>query len=472
MDAKSAKQLAEKEGLELVDVKFSDLFGQWQHFTMPLDMIEFSDKDSLPFDGSSIRGFKEINESDMELIPDYTTSFVDPFSSKSLSVVCDVYDPHTKRFFDRDSRYIARKAEEYLKSTGVGDVSYFGPEAEFFIFDSLRFDQNENSGYYFIDSEEGIWNSGRVGTPGMPNLAYRPRYKEGYFPVPPHDSLQEIRNDALLTMRRCGIEIEKHHHEVATAGQCELGIKYAPLTRSADNVFLYKYIVKNVARRHGKVATFMPKPLFNDNGSGMHTHQSIWKGGKNMFVGEGYAGLSQDALYYVGGLLSHARSLAAILSPTTNSYKRLVPGFEAPVNLAYSQANRSAAVRIPLTLPSAPGAKRIEYRPPDPSANAYLAFSAMLMAGLDGIKRKIDPGESVSENIYHMAPEKAAKIRKLPGSLEEALAELESDHAYLLQGGVFTKDVLDAWIDQKRHKEIDAVRLRPHPWEFHLYHDC
>jgi glutamine synthetase len=471
MDADEARKLAETEKLELVDVKFSDLFGQWQHFTMPLDMVGFSDRDSLPFDGSSIRGFKEINESDMELVPDYATSFADPFSTRSLSVVCDVYDPHSRKFYDRDCRNIAKKAEGYLKSTGIGDEAYFGPEAEFFIFDDLRFDQNENSGYYFIDSEEGVWNSGRAGTPGVPNLAYRPRYKEGYFPVPPHDSLQEIRNDALLTMRRCGIRMEKHHHEVATAGQCEIGIKYGTLTRSADNVMLYKYVVKNVARRHGKVATFMPKPLFNDNGSGMHTHQSVWKGGRNMFAGECYAGLSQDALYYIGGLLSHARSLAALLSPTTNSYKRLVPGFEAPVNLAYSQGNRSAAVRIPLTLPGNPAAKRIEYRPPDPSANPYLAFSAMLMAGLDGIRKKIEPGEPVSENIYHLSGERAAAIRKLPGSLDEALAELESDHDYLLEGGVFTKDVIETWLDHKRSKEIDPVRLRPHPWEFHLYHD-
>jgi glutamine synthetase len=316
-----------------------------------------------------------------------------------------------------------------------------------------------------------MWNSGRAGTPDAPNLAYRARSKEGYFPVPPHDSLQEIRNDALLTMKRCGIGMEKHHHEVATAGQCEIGIKYSSLTSAADNIMLYKYIVKNVARRHGKVATFMPKPIFNDNGSGMHVHQSIWKGGRNLFVGDRYAGLSQDALYYIGGLLSHAGSLSAILSPTTNSYKRLVPGFEAPVNLAYSQANRSAAVRIPLTHNGHAASKRIEYRPPDPSANPYLAFSAMLLAGLDGIKHRIDPGEAVSENIYHMTRERSAKIRKLPGSLGEALAALESDHGYLLEGGVFTKGVLDTWIDYKRHNEIEPVRLRPHPWEFHLYHD-
>ena len=468
MDAVSAKELAKKQGLELVDVKFSDLLGQWQHFTMPIEMIEFSGKDVLPFDGSSIRGFKEINESDMELIPDYSTSFADPFSTKTLSVTCDVYDPHRKEAYERDPRTIAKKAEKHLKSSGMGDTAYFGPEAEFFIFDSMRFDQTENSGYYFIDSAEGIWNSGKG---DAPNLAYRPRYKEGYFPVAPIDSLQEVRNDMILTMKRCGITIEKHHHEVATAGQCEIGMKYDALTRSADNIQLYKYIVKNVALRRGKVATFMPKPLFNDNGSGMHCHQSIWKGSKNMFAGDKYAGLSQEALYYIGGLIQHAPSLAAILSPTTNSYKRLVPGFEAPVNLAYSQANRSAAVRIPLTAPEALAAKRIEYRPPDPSCNPYLAFSAMLLAGMDGIKRKLDPGEHVTENIYHMPKEKADKIKKLPGSLQDSIAALESDHDYLLQGGVFTKDTVDVWIDYKRTKEIDPIRLRPHPYEFHLYHD-
>ncbi len=468
MDAKSAKALAEKEGLQLVDVKFSDLFGQWQHFTMPIGMIEFSENDVLPFDGSSIRGFKEIHESDMELVPDYSTAFIDPYSSSTLSVTCDVFDPHCKVFYERDCRTIAKKSERFLKDSGVGDIAYFGPEAEFFIFDDLRFDQTENSGYFFIDSAEGIWNSGNS---DGPNLAYRPRFKEGYFPVPPNDSLQEIRNDMILTMMKCGISIEKHHHEVATAGQCEIGIKYSGLTRSADNIQLYKYIVKNVARRHGKVATFMPKPLFNDNGSGMHCHQSIWKDGKNLFAGDQYAGLSQTALYYIGGLIAHAPSLAAILSPTTNSYKRLVPGFEAPVNLAYSQANRSAAVRIPLTNPSNTAAKRIEYRPPDPSCNPYLAFSAMLLAGLDGIKRKISPGEPVSENIYHMSKEKSRNIRQLPGNLSAAISALESDHDYLLQGGVFTKGIIETWADYKRAKEIDPIRLRPHPYEFHLYHD-
>ena len=468
MDSKTAQSLAEREKLELVDVKFSDLFGQWQHFTLPSDLLGFSDNDVLPFDGSSIRGFKEIHQSDMELVPDYSTAFIDPFSSSTLSVTCDVYDPHCRKFYDRDCRTMAKKAEEHLKASGIGDTAFFGPEAEFFIFDDLRFGQNENSGYYYIDSDEGIWNSGDN---GKPNLAYRPRYKEGYFPVPPHDSLQEVRNDIILTMRRCGLGIEKHHHEVATAGQCEIGMRYGSLRRAADNVMLYKYIVKNVARRHSKVATFMPKPLFNDNGSGMHVHQSIWGGGENLFAGDCYGGLSQTGLYYVGGLLAHARSLAAILSPTTNSYKRLVPGFEAPVNLAYSLANRSAAIRIPLTAEGVKAAKRIEYRPPDPSANPYLAFSALLLAGMDGIRKKTDPGEAITENIYHLPPERAAKIRKLPGSLDEAISELESDHDYLLQGGVFTRDIIDTWIEHKRSREISQLSLRPHPWEFHLYHD-
>lgn len=470
MDAKSAKQLTEKEKLEFVDVKFSDLFGQWQHLTLPVSYMKFVESEVVPFDGSSIRGFKEINESDMYLHLDYSTTIVDPFSPSSISVICDVYDPHHKKYYDRDPRVIAKKAEDYLKSTGVGDVAYFGPEAEFFIFDDLCFSQNENSGFYAVDSEEGIWNSGADGKYGR-NLAYKPRYKEGYFPAPPHDSVHDVRTEMVQLMMRCGIKIERHHHEVATGGQCEINFRFDSLKKSADNMMLYKYLVRNVARKHNKFATFMPKPLFNDNGSGMHCHQSIWKEGKNIFAGDMYGGLSQTALYYVGGLLKHARALAALLSPTTNSYKRLVPGFEAPVNLVYSLANRSAAVRIPLVEAENTVAKRIEYRPPDPAANPYISFAAMLLAGLDGIKNKIDPGESVNENIYHLPPEKAAKIKKLPGSLEEALNEFEHNHEFLLQGGVFTKDVVETWIDYKRKKEIDPIRMRPHPWEFHLYHD-
>ena len=472
MDGKSAKELAQKEGCNLVDIKFSDLFGLWQHFTVPISELGFNVEDKLPFDASSIRGFQEIDESDMILVPDYSTTFVDPFSSNSISITCDVHDPVKKQSYSRDCRVIAKKAEAYLDSSGIADVGYFGPEAEFFIFDEMRYDQNEYSGYYHIDSGEGIWNSGMKGDGnGGRNLGYRTRYKEGYFPVLPHDTLHEIRNEMVITMQKCGLTVEKHHHEVATAGQCEIGIRFAPLVRSADEIMLYKYIVKNVARKHGKVATFMPKPLFNDNGSGMHVHQSLWKEGKNLFAGDGYGGMSETALYYIGGLLEHAPALAAILSPTTNSYKRLVPGFEAPVNLAYSYRNRSAAIRIPVVDEGNLAARRIEYRPPDPSCNPYLAFSAMLMAGLDGIKRKLHPGDPVTENIYKMSPERAKHIRQLPGSLSDALAALESDHTFLLEDGVFTKDVIETWVDYKRKKEIDPVRLRPHPWEFYLYHD-
>ena len=468
MNAKLAKELVSKEKLEFVDVKFTDLFGQWQHLTLPVSMFEFTDHDTVPFDGSSIRGFKEINESDMYLVIDYSTAMIDPFSSKTLSATCDVFDPNGKKPYARDPRGIAKKAEDYLKTTGFGDTAYFGPEAEFFVFDHIRFGQSENMGFYEIDSDEGIWNSGDG---EIKNLGYRTRFKEGYFPVPPHDTLQELRNEMVSTMIKCGLKVERHHHEVATAGQCEINCRFNSLRIAADEMQVYKYIVKNTARKHNKIATFMPKPLFNDNGSGMHCHQSIWKDGVNTFAGDKVGGISENALYYVGGLLTHARSLSAILSPTVNSYKRLVPGFEAPVNLAYSLANRSVAVRIPITEDGKSAAKRIEYRPPDTSANPYLAFSALLMAGLDGIKNKIHPGETIKENLYHMSKESSAKIRKLPGSLDEALKELEADHEYLLTGGVFTKELIETWVDYKRTKEIDPIRLRPHPWEFHLYHD-
>jgi glutamine synthetase len=366
---------------------------------------------------------------------------------------------------------VAKKAEKYLKESGVGDTSYFGPEAEFFIFDDLRFEQNGHLGFYSIDSSEGIWNSGKVGNNGSANLAYQPRPKEGYFPVLPHDSVHEIRNEMLLTMRDCGLAMEKHHHEVATGGQCEIGIKYAPLVKSADNLMTYKYVVKNVARRNNKVATFMPKPIFGDNGSGMHVHQSIWKGGKNTFAGSSYGGLSQEALYYIGGLLEHGPALAAIICPTVNSYKRLVPGYEAPVNLVYSFRNRSAAARIPVVDEGNTAGKRVEFRPPDPSCNPYLAFSAMLMAGLDGIRKKTSPGEAINENIYHLPKERAEKIRTMPGSLGESLAALGSDGEFLKAGGVFTSDLLDFWQERKKW-EIAEVGLRPTPWEFYLYHDA
>lgn len=461
---------AREKGIKMVDLKFIDLPGLWQHFSIPLSEVdEKSIIEGFGFDGSSIRGFKEIHESDMLLVPDLDSAFIDPFCDEpTLSLICNVVDPVSRKNFERDPRYVAQKAESYLKSTGIADTSYWGPEAEFFIFDDVRFDQNYHYGYYFVDSAEGFWNSGAE---ERPNLGYKPRYKEGYFPVPPTDSLQNLRTEMVLVMQECGIQVECHHHEVATAGQCEIDMKYATLTKMADQLLLYKYIVKNVARRHHKTVTFMPKPIFQDNGSGMHVHQSLWKDGQPLFYhAEGYAGLSQLAKYYIGGLLKHGPALAAFCSPTTNSFKRLVPGFEAPVYLAYSQRNRSAAVRVPV-YSSNPKAKRIEYRPPDPSCNPYLAFAAMLLAGLDGIINKIDPGEPLDRNIYELSAQEVAAIRSLPGSLEEALKALEQDYQFLLQGGVFTEELIEAWITYKRSKEIDPVRLRPHPYEFVLYFD-
>jgi glutamine synthetase len=464
--------------IQIIDLKFNDLPGLWQHFSItPRQMTDIDDLqtsiwvDGIGFDGSSIRGFQMIQESDMILIPDPSTARIDPaLEIPTLSVICDIEDPLSKEPYTRDPRFVARKAEEYVKSSGIGgaDSVCFGPELEFFVLDDVRFDQTENSGYYYVDSIEGEWNTGREENP---NLGYKPRFKEGYFPVPPHDSLQDIRSEMILEMEKVGITIEVHHHEVATAGQCEIDMRFDTLLRTADQVLWYKYIVKNVARRHGKVATFMPKPLFGDNGSGMHSHQSLWKDGKPLFYDkDGYAGTSQLCRWYIGGLLKHGRSLMAFCAPTTNSYKRLVPGYEAPVNLVYSARNRSAAARIPMYTEQ-PNSKRIEFRPPDPSANPYLAFSAMLMAGLDGIENKIDPGDPLDRNTYELSAEEAAKIPTVPGSLEEALNALEQDQEYLLKGGVFTQDVIDVWIEYKRSAEIDPMRLRPHPWEFHLYFD-
>jgi glutamine synthetase len=381
-------------------------------------------------------------------------------------MIADVQDPVTKQRYDRDPRYIGKKAQMYLNSTGIADTCYFGPELEFFIFDNVRFDQRENQGYYFIDSEEGRWNSGREEN----NLGYRPRYKEGYFPVPPTDHYQDLRSEMVLTMQKCGIEVECHHHEVATGGQTEIDMRFGPMVKMADNTMMYKYVVRNVANQYGKTVTFMPKPLFQDNGSGMHCHQSLWKGGKPLFAGDGYAGFSQLGLWYIGGLIKHGSALSAIIAPTTNSYKRLVPGFEAPVNLAYSRRNRSAACRIPMYSAS-PKAKRVEFRPPDPSCNPYLAFSAMLMAGLDGIENKIDPGQPLDKDIYDLGPEELKQVPSMPGSLEQALDALEADHQFLLKGDVFTEDLLTTYIDYKRSKEVDAMRLRPHPYEFSLYYD-
>ena len=467
-----AIELAAANGIQIVDLKFTDVPGTFQHFSIPVGGLDENIfEEGIGFDGSSIRGFQSIDESDMLLVPDPSSAFVDPvLSIPTLSLLCDVRDPVTMGPYSRDPRYVAKKAEAHLKSIGLADVSYWGPELEHFIFDDVRFDQNEHSGYYFVDSEEGIWNSGLDN--GLPNLGHRPRYKQGYFPTPPVDTLQDIRSEAVLKMMECDIEIEVHHHEVATAGQGEIDMRYRALTRMADQVMLYKYIVKNVAWSHGKTATFMPKPLFEDNGSGMHVHQSLWKNGANLFYDpEGYALMSEMGLHYIGGLFKHAPALLAFCAPTTNSYRRLVPGFEAPVNLVYSQRNRSAAARIPVYTKS-PEAKRVEFRPPDPACNPYLAFPAMLMAGLDGIVNKIDPGEPLDVDLYDLSPEEAAKVQQVPGSLEEVLDALEEDHEFLLKGDVFTPDLIETWLDYKRRQEVDEMRLRPHPYEFALYYDA
>lgn len=454
----------------MADLKFVDVPGLWQHFHVPIAQLSPQGlMEGLGFDGSSIRGFQAIHESDMLVVPDLSTAFIDPFyQHPTLSLICAVKDPVSGHAYGRDPRHIAQRAEAYLRSTGIAQESYWGPEAEFFIFDSARFDQDQHSGYYFIDSDEGFWNSGRDGTP---NPGYRTRYKEGYFPVPPSDAVADVRAEIALTLEQIGVKVEAHHHEVATAGQCEVDLRYGSLVAMADRVMLLKYVAKNVARKHGKTVTFMPKPIHGDNGSGMHTHQSLWNGATNLFFDpSGYAGLSETARHYIGGLLYHGRALAALCSPTTNSYKRLVPGFEAPVNLLYSQRNRSAAVRVPM-YSQEPAAKRIEYRPPDPSANPYLAFAAMLMAGLDGIQRRLDPGEPLDRDVYSLTPAERLPVRSLPARLEEALEALRDDHEFLLKGDVFTRDFIESWIDYKTQREVLAVGTRPHPWEFVLYYD-
>ena len=459
------------EGFEFVDLRFCDLPGQVQHFTIPSAYLTADAfEDGYGFDGSSIRGFQQIQESDMILIPDPTTAVEDPFREhKTLILYCFVHDPVTKEPYERDPRYVAKKAEDYLKATGIADTSYWGPEAEFYIFDSARFAQNQHSAFYFVDSVEGAWNSGAE-EDGR-NLAYKPRYKEGYFPVPPTDHYQDLRSEMPRRLIQAGIDIEVQHHEVGTAGQAEIDIKYDTLLRTADKVTLYKYIVKSVAWQAGKTVTFMPKPIFEDNGSGMHTHQSLWANGEPLFYDEsGYAGLSDVARWYIGGLLAHAPAVLAFAAPTTNSYHRLVPGYEAPVNLVYSNRNRSAAVRIPMYSQS-PAAKRLEFRCPDPSCNPYLAFSAMLMAGIDGIQNKIEPPDPVDKDIYDLPPEELANLPSVPSSLSEALDALEEDHEFLLEGGVFTPGLIETWIEYKREKEVDAIRLRPHPYEFVLYYD-
>jgi glutamine synthetase len=466
---KEVMDLIKAEGIEIIDLRFMDFPGLWQHFSVPIrEFDEDTFEEGLGFDGSSIRGWQAINESDMLVKPVPETAFIDPFcAAKTLVISCNICDPVTGEDYTRDPRNIARKAENYIKSLGIADIAFFGPEAEFFIFDDIRFDQNEHEGYYHIDSVEGRWNTGRIEDP---NLGYKPRYKEGYFPVPPTDSMQDLRSEMVLTLEKMGVQTEAQHHEVATGGQAEIDMRFAPLVEMADNLLKYKYVIKNTARKYNKTVTFMPKPLFNDNGTGMHVHVSLWKDDQNLFSGDGYAGLSEMAMYAIGGILKHTPSLLAFTSPTTNSYKRLVPGYEAPVNLAYSRRNRSAAVRIPMYSTSA-NSKRIEFRCPDPSCNPYLAFSAMLMALLDGIQNKIDPGDPLDKDIYDLPPEELAKVPQTPGSLREALNALETDHDYLLKGDVFTSDVIETWISYKIENEVQAIELRPHPWEFALYYD-
>ncbi|MBI3122984.1 MAG: type I glutamate--ammonia ligase [Ignavibacteriales bacterium] len=454
--------------IQFVDFKFMDFPGQWQHFTVPVSQFEEgSFENGYGFDGSSIRGWKAINESDMLIIPDPTTMFLDPFiKAPTISLICDVYEPATKEKYSRCPRNIAQKADAYLKSTGIADVAYFGPEAEFFVFDDVRFDSGPNFAFYSVDSNEGKWNSGREENP---NLGYKPRFKEGYFPVPPTDQLMDLRNEMVLNLESLGIEVEAQHHEVASGGQCEIDMKFSPLLKSADQLLMFKYVVKNTAKANGKTVTYMPKPIFGDNGSGMHVHTSLWLKGKPLFAGGGYAGLSEMALHFIGGLLKHAPALLAITNPTTNSYKRLVPGFEAPVNLAYSSNNRSASIRIPFG--NSPKAKRVEFRCPDPSANPYLAFSAILMAGLDGVQNRIDPGEPLDKDIYDMSPEELKDVPSTPESLGHALKALADDHEFLLKGGVFTEDVINTWINYKTTKEIKPAALRPTPFEFEQYFD-
>ncbi len=469
----SVMRKARDADCRIFDLRFTDLPGTWQHFSLPIDKLEEDlFDDGLGFDGSSVRGFQQIQESDMLVVPDPATAFVDPIPEvPTLVMSCDIRDPITGESYTRDPRNIAKKAEQHLIDSGIADTSFWGPEAEFFIFNSIRYDQTANTGYFFIDSEEGVWNTG-ADDMHMANLGHRPRHKMGYFPVPPNDKLQDLRTQMVLALGEVGLDVEVHHHEVATAGQAEIDLVYAPLVKAADGIMLYKYIVKNVAQKAGYTVTFMPKPIFGDNGSGMHVHQSLWKDGTPLFYDEtGYAMLSETARHYIGGLLRHAPSLLAFAAPTTNSYRRLVPGFEAPVNLVYSMRNRSACIRIP-TYSSSPAARRVEFRPPDPTANPYLAFAALLMAGLDGIRNKIEPPPPADMDLYELEPEEAAKIQSVPGSLYEVLDALEADHEFLLVGDVFTQDVVDTWLEYKRTREADEVNLRPHPYEFMLYYDA
>lgn len=470
MDAKGVLQLIKEKGIQIVDFRFTDLPGTWQHFSTPASTLSEDEfEDGLGFDGSSIRGFQVINESDMLVMPDPTTAFVDPtLEVPTLSITCDIADPLTRQPYSRDPRYVARKAEAYLKQTGIGDQAFFGPEAEFFIFSDARYSSGTNEAFYSVDSPEAWWNSGAdLGA----NYGTQIPAKRGYFPCPPADTLQDLRSKIMLTLIEAGVDVEVHHHEVATAGQAEIDVRFKTLLRISDTMIIYKYIVKQVCRKHGYTATFMPKPLFGDNGSGMHCHQSIWKDGEPTFFDEiNYAGLSQHAKYYIGGLLKHAPALLAFAAPTTNSYRRLVPGFEAPVNLVYSQRNRSAACRIPM-YSNSPRAKRIEFRCPDPSCNPYLALSAMLMAGLDGIQNRIDPGDPVDVDLYELSSEELARIKSVPGSLSESLKALEEDNAFLMKGGVFTEDLIANYIDYKYQNEVIPIQMRPTPHEFSLYYD-
>jgi glutamine synthetase len=470
-NAEEAIAFTQNEGVEFVDVRFCDLPGVMQHFNIPISQFaESAFTDGMMFDGSSIRGFQAIHESDMKLIPDVTTAYVDPFRKrKTLIVNFSIVDPFTDEAYSRDPRNVAAKAEAYLRSTGIADTAFFAPEAEFYVFDSIRFATNQHESYYHIDSAEAAWNTGREEEGG--NKGYKTRYKGGYFPVSPSDQFADLRDEMCAVLGEVGLDVERAHHEVGTAGQQEINYRFNTLQHSADDLMKFKYIIKNVAWEADKTVTFMPKPIFGDNGSGMHSHQSLWKDGKPLFFDEkGYGGLSDMARWYIGGLLKHAPALLAFTNPSVNSYHRLVPGYEAPVNLVYSARNRSACIRIPVT-GSSPKAKRIEFRVPDPSANPYLAFSAQLLAGIDGIKNRIEPPEPVDKDLYELPPEEHAAIQQVPASLGEALDALEADHDFLTVGDVFTPDLIQTWIDYKRTHEIDPIRLRPHPHEFDLYYD-
>ncbi|MDL2286610.1 type I glutamate--ammonia ligase [Desulfococcaceae bacterium OttesenSCG-928-F15] len=469
MNPKEVLEFAVANKIRIVDMRFMDFIGTWQHCSYPLgELGESTFEDGFGFDGSSIRGWRSIDASDMLLIPDARTAKLDPFAKyPTLVLIADIVDPITRTPYSRDPRFIARKAEAYLKSTGIGDTCFIGPEPEFFIFDDIRYESGQRLSFYEIDSREASWNTGKDEDP---NLGYKARPKEGYFPVPPLDKFQDLRSEMLLTLEALGIHMECHHHEACASGQCEIDMRFKPLLEMADQMAWLKYVLKNVAYRNGHTLTFMPKPIFGDAGSGMHTHASIWKNGKPLFAGNLYAGLSQEALWAIGGIMKHAKALCAFTNPTTNSYKRLVPGFEAPINIAYSGMNRSAAIRIPVGVDS-PKAKRVEFRTPDPSCNAYLAFSAILMAMIDGIQNKLDPGDPMDKNIYDLPPEELANIPSAPGSLEEALKSLTEDHAFLMKGDVFTEDVIRMWVSYKTEKEVSEIRTRPHPHEFFLYYD-